>query len=130
MAKLRAAQILRADPGRKWSKDDFESEWQSRLPAFDGEKLDMEWVSDRILPILSDRDGKALFRKFPVETYELEPNPSDRFCQLFNIRAEWTLDELRPFLSDFFATEKEGSLLTKHTRSYTAESGNRVYCRR
>eukprot|EP00940_MAST-03C_sp_MAST-3C-sp2_P000662 g662.t1 len=140
MARLRASMILQENEDKVWRASDFLSEWESRLPELEyassgvRAKVKIDWLEGIVLNVRTahsgdTKEGDLQFRKFPLEIHELEPRASERFVQLFNIQAEWTLDDMRPFFDDLTQTQTESNLLAKHTRSYM-RGDQRVFCRR
>lgn len=135
IAVFRAEQMLRKQPQKTWAVKGFIAEWRSVLPG--NIDPDMDWLFSAGIAIIKDGNpGECgveprFFTRFPLQAHELASNAEHRFQQLFEIRCDWTLELIRPFIRSLVSTGcgSEADLLMKHARQYS-DGETRLYCSR
>lgn len=124
--------LVLANNTKKMDKEEFVNEWKSQLPqCLDGE-------SHCNLKVLQ---GSIIFDKSKneIELFEekdLSSNVKQRFCQLFEKKKEWSLQEISPYLQVLAngGSTTVDKLLIKYARGvrrYATGNGNdKVYTSR
>jgi hypothetical protein len=84
--------IIRLQENEEMEIENFSSTWSSELPVFSS--LDLKDLVGHAF--IKESNNRNLLQRLSI--WELSPNPSERFKQLFTLRSRWPRNELEAYL--------------------------------
>lgn len=109
-------------PSMRFHKEDFMSTWQEDLPA------EIRTKEEYLKGIgIVDHFSKPV-SVISLNEFLLPTSLHDRIKVLFTVKAQWTVDEISPFLETFLTgTQTVAAILMKFTRAMKLPDGQRVF---
>lgn len=109
-------------PGMKFHREDFMSTWQEDLPSqivIKEEYLKGIGIIDQFAKPVS---------VISLNEFLLPTSLHERIKVLFSVKAQWTVEEISPFLATFLTGQQTvAAILMKFTRAMKLPDGRRVY---
>lgn len=109
-------------PSMRFHKEDFMTTWQEDLPA------EIRVKEDYLQGIgIVDHFAKPV-SVISLNEFLLPISLHERIKVLFTVKAQWTVDEISPFLATFLTGQQTvAAILMKFTRAMKLPDGQRVY---
>lgn len=109
-------------PSMRFHREDFMTTWQEDLPA------EMRIKEEYLKGIgIVDHFAKPV-SVLSLNEFLLPTGLHERIKTLFSVKAQWTLEEISPFLATFLTGQQTvGAILMKFTRAMKLADGQRVY---
>lgn len=109
-------------PSMRFQKEDFMNTWQEDLPA------EIRVKEEYLKGIgIIDHFAKPV-SVISLNEFLLPTSLHDRIKVLFSVKAQWTVDEITPFLETFLTgSQSVAAILMKFTRAMKLPNGQRVY---
>jgi sister chromatid cohesion protein DCC1 len=125
---FRAKQLLTlGEKGKSgdWRLADFITSWQDSIP--EGAPVDIELL--RGLAVVVQQGKETMLHYLSAVDLCSIADPKERLQRLFKVQAQWTLNDLLPYLADLAPNSTAvQSIVLKHARAVATATGATFYC--